>query len=152
MTISLAEVADRLALRELVDAYARAVDRRDGEGFAALFTQDGQVYTDPARRNQGWAALRAIPPRLARYHKTTHFVGQHTVNLDGDTATGEAYCLAHHLYDINGRTVNRIMSIRYQDQYVRSGAGWLFKERRLEVDWIEHRPLGSEEDAPPWTK
>ena len=38
--ISPAEAADRLALRELFDAYAHCADRRDGEGQKALFTTD----------------------------------------------------------------------------------------------------------------
>jgi hypothetical protein len=33
-----AEAADRLALRELFDAYAHCADRRDAEGQKALFT------------------------------------------------------------------------------------------------------------------
>lgn len=42
------EAADRLALRELLDAYARCADRRDAEGQKALFTEDTRfaVYMD----------------------------------------------------------------------------------------------------------
>jgi hypothetical protein len=35
-----AEVADRLALRELFDAYAHCAARRDAEGQKALFSDD----------------------------------------------------------------------------------------------------------------
>jgi hypothetical protein len=38
--ISPAEAADRLALRELFDAYAHCADRRDAEGQKALFIDD----------------------------------------------------------------------------------------------------------------
>ena len=38
--ITPAEAADRLALRELFDAYAHCADRRDAEGQKALFTDD----------------------------------------------------------------------------------------------------------------
>ena len=34
------EQADRLAIRELVDAYAHCADRRDADGQKALFTED----------------------------------------------------------------------------------------------------------------
>jgi hypothetical protein len=42
------EVADRLALRELVDGYAHCADRRDAKGQMALFTEDTRfiVYMD----------------------------------------------------------------------------------------------------------
>jgi len=38
--LSPAEAADRLAIRELFDAYAHCADRRDAEGQKALFTVD----------------------------------------------------------------------------------------------------------------
>ena len=40
ITISAAEAADRLAIRELVEAYAHCADRRDAKGRMALFTED----------------------------------------------------------------------------------------------------------------
>ena len=42
------DIADRLALRELFDAYAHCADRRDAEGQKALFTEDTHfvVYMD----------------------------------------------------------------------------------------------------------
>jgi hypothetical protein len=35
-----AEAADRLAIRELFDAYAHCADRRDADGQKSLFTED----------------------------------------------------------------------------------------------------------------
>jgi SnoaL-like domain len=40
VTISPEEAADRLAIRELVEAYAHCADRRDAKGQMALFTPD----------------------------------------------------------------------------------------------------------------
>ena len=34
------ELADRIAIRELVDAYAHCADRRDADGQKSLFTED----------------------------------------------------------------------------------------------------------------
>jgi len=39
-TISTQEAADRLAIRELVEAYAHCADRRDAKGQMSLFTED----------------------------------------------------------------------------------------------------------------
>jgi SnoaL-like domain len=38
--LTASEAADRLAIRELFDAYAHCADRRDAEGQKALFTAD----------------------------------------------------------------------------------------------------------------
>ena len=40
ITISPEEAADRLAIRELVEAYAYCADRRDAQGQMSLFTPD----------------------------------------------------------------------------------------------------------------
>ena len=47
-TVSPEEAADRLAIRELVEAYAHCADRRDARGQMALFTEDTHfvVYMD----------------------------------------------------------------------------------------------------------
>jgi hypothetical protein len=67
--------------------------------------------------------------------------GQSTVSLDGDRATGESYCLAHHLsVGDDGQRTMMIASIRYLDGFVRQGGQWLFAERRLMVNWTETRP------------
>src|SRR6201992_269960 len=103
------EAADRLAIRELVDAYAHCADRRDAEGQMALFTEDTDflVFMDahsdqPSQELHGRAALAPVFDNLNTYDVTTHFNGQSTIALDGDTATGESYCIAHHLHDVEG--------------------------------------------------
>jgi SnoaL-like domain len=66
---------------------------------------------------------------------------QSTLSLDGDRATGDGYCLAHHLsVGEDGRRTMMIASIRYLDELVKQDGQWLFAERRLMVDWTETRP------------
>ena len=38
--MTLEQAADRLAIRELIDAYAHCADRRDAKGQMALFTEN----------------------------------------------------------------------------------------------------------------
>lgn len=140
--------ADRLAIRELIDAYAHCADRRDANGQAALFTPDTHfvVYmdvasSDPTQDLHGRDALMPVFDNLNAYAATTHFNGQSTITLDGDRAAGESYCLAHHVsYDGDGQRILMVASIRYLDQFVKHEGKWLFAERRLMVDWTETRP------------
>ncbi|MET7750793.1 nuclear transport factor 2 family protein [Micromonospora sp. NPDC005367] len=142
------QLADRLAIRALVDAYAHLADRRDAQGQAALFTDDARVAvydgepdsTEPAQVLTGREDLAAAFGSLRSYDKTTHFNGQSTVTLDGDRATGETYCLAHHLWVEEGQRTLMVMSIRYHDIFVRQGGRWFFAERRLITDWVDRRP------------
>lgn len=99
--LTLQEIADRLAIRELVDAYARCADRRDVEGQMSLFTADTEflVYMDsrnptPTQEIRGRDRLRPVFENLSEYEATTHFNGQSTVTWEQDAATGVSYCLA----------------------------------------------------------
>ena len=53
-SVSPEEVADRLAVRELLDAYAHCADRRDG-GQMSLFTADAEVLLLAARKTSSRA-------------------------------------------------------------------------------------------------
>jgi ketosteroid isomerase-like protein len=147
-TISPLEAADRLAIRELVDAYAHCADRRDAKGQMALFTQDTRflVFMDynspePTQELHGRESLAPVFDNLNTYNVTMHFNGQSTVVLDGDVATGESYCLAHHLSVAeDGQRTMMIASIRYLNQFAKQDGRWLFAERRLMLNWTETRP------------
>jgi hypothetical protein len=141
------EVADRLAIRELVDAYADCADRRDAEGQKALFTEDTHfvVYmegegSEPTQALDGREALTPVFDDLNRYQATMHFNGQSTISLDGDRATGESYCIAHHLFTEAGERKLMIAWLRYGDTFVKLDRAWLFAERNLYVEWAETRP------------
>ncbi len=149
VSISPDEAADRLAIRELVEAYAHFADRRDAKGQMSLFTPDTHfvVYMNakdptPSQELHSRDALAPVFAELNKYDATTHFVGQSTIfSLTADRATGEAYCLAHHV-TVDG-TKRRLMvaSLRYLDTFVKMDSSWLFAERRLYVDWLEERAL-----------
>ena len=149
--LSTAEAADRLAFRELVDAYAHCADRRDAKGQMSLFTDDTHfvVYMNakdskPSQELHSREALAPVFADLNQYVATTHFVGQSTIlTLETDRATGEAYCLAHHVTDDGGKRRLMIASLRYLDTFVKIDGAWFFSERLLYVDWIDERPLSS---------
>jgi len=149
LTISPTEAADRLAIRELVEAYAHCADRRDAKGQMALFTPDSHfvVYMNakdptPSQELHSREALAPVFADLNQYDATTHFVGQSTIfTLTADRATGEAYCLAHHVTIDNGKRRLMVASLRYLDTFVKIDGAWLFAERKLYVDWLEVRAL-----------
>ena len=149
LTISSSEAADRLAIRELIEAYAHCADRRDAKGQMALFTADTHfvVYMNakdpkPSQDLNSREALAPVFADLNRYYATTHFVGQSTIlTLNDNRATGEAYCLAHHVTMDGGRRRLMIASLRYLDTFAKIDGAWLFAERLLYVDWLEERTL-----------
>jgi hypothetical protein len=77
-----------------------------------------------------------------KYDATAHFLGQSILfTLEADRATGEAYCLAHHVFMHDGKRNLMLASLRYLDTFVKIDGLWLFAERLLYVDWLEERAL-----------
>ena len=148
-TLSPTEAADRLAIRELIEAYAHCADRRDAKGQMALFTADTHFVVHmnakdpkPSFELHSREALAPVFAELNQYDATTHFVGQSTVfTLTKERGTGEAYCLAHHVTVEGGNRRLMLASLRYDDTFVRLDGVWLFAERLLYVDWVDERAL-----------
>ncbi len=149
ITISPGEAADRLAIRELVEAYAHCADRRDANGQTALFTADTHfvVYMNakdpnPSQELRSREQLAPVFADLNKYAATMHFLGQTTIlTLTSDRGTGETYCMPHHLTIEGGKQQLMIAALRYYDTFVKVDGEWLFAERLLYVDWIEERVL-----------
>lgn len=131
------------ALRDLAHRYAWAVDRRQGAELAALFTPDGAIrgwganpidYTGPER-------LDAMMADLGMFERTMHNVFNQVFEQDAHgSVTGLTYCIASHLMP-GDDPVLVDMAIWYHDTYALQNAEWKFAERRLEMLWVENRPV-----------
>jgi hypothetical protein len=149
VSVSPGEAADRLAIRELVEAYAHCADRRDAKGQMALFTAETHfvVYMEakdpkPSMELRSREELAPVFADLNKYAATMHFLGQTTIlTLTRDRGTGETYCMPHHL-TIDGEN-RRLMiaALRYADTFAKMDGVWMFAERKLYVDWMEERAL-----------
>jgi hypothetical protein len=134
-SISPSEAADRLAIRELVEAYAHCADRRDAKGQMSLFIADAHfvVYMNtkaptPSQELHSREALAPVFADLNKYAATMHFVGQSTIlTLTADRGTGEAYCLAHHLTVEGEKRQLMIAALRYYDTFVKVDSAWLLR-------------------------
>jgi uncharacterized protein (TIGR02246 family) len=141
---------DRQAIRDLVDRYAHAADRRRPIEQAAVFTPDGVVLvyegdpnvTGPVQTVSGREELEStFTDLIARYDITSYVNGQSTIEATGPrTATGETYCMAYHVLHDGDQRVLLTMAIRYLDSFAKVDETWLIAERKLIFDWTDRRP------------
>jgi hypothetical protein len=128
---------DRIALRYLVEAYARAADTRDAALVVECFVDGGTLTVHWLDREATTMCMPGdaghIPRGLSRYDRTMHFVGNHHAEIDGDRASGETYCVAHHITGLD----DHVMGIRYEDTYRREPVGWKFVDRHLRLVWTQ---------------
>lgn len=141
---------DRLALADLVHRYAAGVDDRRFDDVADLFTDDAELAVpdpprslEPVARHRGRDTVRDAVAAVAAVDRTRHaIVGEvYLVGVDTDHACGRIACIAHHWTRHADQIADVVWHVRYDDDYVRTGAGWLFARRVLTIDAIETRPV-----------
>jgi hypothetical protein len=124
---------DLEALTTLLANYCLRMDRRDAEGWAALFTEDGQFFAFGRSfdGHEGLTKLAATAPG------GVHLASQPVFALDGDEATAQQNFLFV-------EQVEHKMRIGfYDDELVRTPDGWRFRTRRctfLSADGPSDRP------------
>lgn len=140
-------IETREELRELAFRYALAVDGCDADALLDLFTADGSVGGMDASvpSFEGPDDLRLMIAQVDKsFNRTMHNVYNQTFEIEAgaDVASGETYCLASHIIEgADGTWQILDMAIRYKNDYLYVGDRWKFRRRRLDVQWIETRPV-----------
>lgn len=128
-----AEIADRLAVQDVMIRYATSVDARDMERYASCFTADlvasGFGQGPPMQGREAFLAY--VIEALKRFSATQHLLGNQVVELRGDEATLRTYVQATHVL-VNDPDTTLTLWATYHDELVRQDGEWRIREHRLE--------------------
>lgn len=125
-------VADRLALQDLVTAYAYAVDDGDWVRWEGLFEPDARIDYTAAGGIAGTPAELAawMPASLSVFAFSLHTTSTHEVRFTGpDTATGRVHVLNRNGVVWEGRSELVDVGAVYEDAYVLREGRWRFASR-----------------------
>lgn len=140
--------ADKM-VRRLVDEreivavalrYCRALDTSDWRLLDDVFTPDAVCRLGHPDEIVGLEALKArMQAVLGRLDSSHHMVGNHEVELAGDTATHRCYVQAQHVRRdaADGSKLLFMVAGRYEDRLRRTARGWRISDRTLTVMWSE---------------
>ncbi len=135
-TVAIQELADRLAIRDVMALYARGLDRRDFDAVASCFAEDAYAdYGGPTAPAEGRDAILKIVRVVERFILTMHFMGDQTVTLRGDEADVETYAIDQLRYEKDGVQYDMTGGLRYEDKMVREDGRWVIKHRVMHTDW-----------------
>ncbi|MFC3927608.1 nuclear transport factor 2 family protein [Streptococcus caprae] len=124
----------KLALKELVDTFSNLADIKDTKTQAQLFVENATLTShngDQVFKQEGREAIEeACAAFLALFDTVYHLNGQQVVQIDGDKATGTAYCQVV-LIGANekGKQVQTTQGVRYEDEYVKVDGQWKIANR-----------------------
>ncbi len=137
----LQELADCEALRRLVTAYSRAIDRRDFALLRSLYHDDARDHHGAAFDGGIDAYVDHVRSALSAYDATAHYVLQTAFVIEGDLAEGEVHKINWHR--THGPDAEDVTTgSRSLDHYARRDGEWRFLSRRIVNDWTRRQRVG----------
>lgn len=131
---------DHVSIQRLMYRYARCADTRDYAGFAMVFCEDA-VFDFMGNEVTPYGAIEQMMHALDRYTATLHQVQNVFYEVDGNSAVGETYCVASHLFDDEDGTSKIDMGIVYRDRLRRGAEGWRIARRVFDLLWTQTTPV-----------
>ena len=131
----LMELKDKSDIIECTYRYSRGIDRHDEELARSAYHADavdchGSHFIGPAHDFVPWVNQL----HSDAYSGHLHFVGNHTIKVDGDSAHCESYVI-YGLRRREGGGVN-IGGGRYLDRLERRDGVWRILVRHLVIEWL----------------
>jgi SnoaL-like domain len=158
---ALGDLLDQQAIRDVLIRYTRGIDRMDVELVGSAYHPD--AHDDHgAYRGDLDGFLAWVQEALSYFDSTMHFIGNQLVEVDGDVAHAESYCVAYHRRRArsggdgdggDGEEVepghDLVTALRYVDRMERRDGEWRIADRRCVFDWTRRDPIVGEWELGP---
>ena len=137
-------------IRDVLARYTRGIDRMDRELVLSCYHRgaydDHGAFQGTAEDFADWVA-----DVLSYFDTTMHFLGQQLIEVSGDRAHSETYCVAYHRRGArDGDAGSDLwMGLRYVDVFEQRDGGWRIADRRCVFDWTRSDPIAGEWEPPP---
>lgn len=141
----LAQLADRLAIQDILSTHSRGLDRHDSALLKSCYWPEADVdygaYKGPAHP---FAEL-VIPALDSQYELTRHCLSNTLVEFRGDRALTESSVSAAHL--LHGGQQEMLFGGRYLDTLEKREGRWKLLRRQVVMDWSRLNPVVDERDS-----
>lgn len=129
-----AQVADRVAITELLYCHSRALDRLDAGLMKAVYWEDADVDYGGFKGRAHDFADHVMKALAAQYQLTQHRISNTLFSqIKAKRIHTESYCFAKHL-SVSGDQ-EMLYTGRYLDQFEKRDSRWGFIHRRVVMDW-----------------
>ncbi len=132
---------DRMEITDTINRYATSVDTCDWELFLTCYTDEMGVdmtsigfekpITMPAT-----GFLEMIKTAVSGFDSTQHIVSNHTINIDGDSATCVSYLQAQHFSQDDLGVHTLTIGGYYSNSLIRTPDGWRINKYKVTKTWM----------------
>jgi hypothetical protein len=118
---------DRASLYDLMTSYALGIDQRDYDRIRRCFASTFHAVYGPMGAFEDADELIAFIKGVEHFASTTHFLGTHLAEVEGDSGRMETYALITHRED--GDRPEWTVAGDYRDEIERVDGRWAIVER-----------------------
>ncbi|MGH8285897.1 MAG: nuclear transport factor 2 family protein [Steroidobacteraceae bacterium] len=136
----LARILAKESIREVLAAYARAVDRADAELLKSCYHPDAIEEHGGTFEGNAWEYVEAAMPRVRRMGVMQHLLGTSFIDLQGDVAYVETYIWTFARFSRDGADVDTFTGGRLLDRFEFRSGRWKIAHRRTIFDWNRDTP------------
>lgn len=142
----LQELHDRQAIQHTLVTYCRGIDRCDMETLKSVYWPEA---TDDHGSFNGNAHefCEYVIPALKQMRQTMHLISNVYIELEGDRAKAETYCVAYHHLDGEDGVQDMIVGGRYLDLFEKRSSKWKILKRVYVMDWNQNMTTTAEWEA-----
>ncbi len=141
--LTLQEISDRLEIQQLLVDYASAIDCKAFDELDAVFTPDASIdYSAVGGAVGRYPEVKEwLKVALAMFPNYQHMLGNMSIRIDGDTASGRTICFNPMEMPLpDGGSQVMFVGIWYVDRFVRTPLGWRISERVEEKCYMHNMP------------
>jgi hypothetical protein len=131
---------DRMEIDDLLTRYTVALDTRQWDLLATVFTPDATIdYTSSQGIKGQFPEVAAwLEKALTAFTVSQHLLGNRHIELDGDQGTGRTYFFnPNTLTDQAGTATMLYVGGFYLDKFVRTAEGWRIADRFEQTTWVD---------------
>jgi ketosteroid isomerase-like protein len=145
-----AEVADRLAIMEVLAKHSRGVDRADAAVLQTAYWPDATVAYGGFNGN-AHEFCEMLPGAIRAYARTQHTLSNTCIEFRGDRALVETYVTAYHYRAVeDGPDTEMTYLGRYLDTMEKRGNVWKILHRQVVMDWNQNAAATAVLEGPPF--
>lgn len=134
MNDKIQDMLDRNDLLELVNRYARGLDRCDVDALHDVFFDDAQVDMISHAGSARDFVVITLEALRENAVMSSHLTSNSIFEIEGDRAIGESYLISWSVMKADGQPVPATHIGRYLDRFERRDGVWKFIYRKVIID------------------
>ena len=147
---TLEELADRLAIHDVLAKHSRGVDRAEEATLKSAYWPDATVAYG-GFNGAAHEFCEGLPANIRKYAATQHSVTNVCIDFRGDEARVESYVTAYHYLAVEGGQDTEMTFLgRYLDRMEKRGDVWKIRHRSVVMDWNQNADATAVLTGPPF--